>query len=346
MKIKVQFLLIALITFVFIEIIGVFFFTRNNTFYEHRYLNISEDNYRVIDDVFWTYKPSVEIRKTAFYSFAKISTWVEYDCTFLTTTEGFPSTGQPLEKSSFNYLFLGASFIEGEGGCPWNSESLGYKDFSFYNGGLKGTGVANQEMVYDFVSKAGLSFDNVIMFAIAEEFFRTPSSNWYYDNLACFEAVLCNYSNPEWVSDKKDIKSLYNETIDRASNRSSILTLIFDYAAFKSTTVNLIRRLTKMFAGSQSVPDRNTMNMNIEAVSRMLDKHKRTKLVMISQRDEVGFLGIRHLQLKMVEDELKNRNIPWRYCLLEPEHFMLIDGHPNEAGQKRIAECALNDEAI
>lgn len=346
MKTLYQFLIISLITIIFIEIIGGFIFIRNSSNYEHRYLNISSDNYRIIDGVFWTYKPSSKIRKTAIYSFGKLSTWLEYDCLFTTTKEGFPSTGELSQKASFNYLFLGASFIEGEGGCPWDAESLGYSDLTFYNGGLRGTGVANQEMVYDFLSEQHLSFENVIMFAIAEEFFRTPSSNWYFDHLECFEKQLCKYKDPEWISDNKDYQDLYKETIDRSSNRSPMLSVIFDYFAFKSSTANLIKRFAQILFSDARLPDKNTMIMNIEAVSRMLTKHQNIKLVIISQRDEVGFLGVRHLQLEMVESELKHRKISWSYCLLEPKHFMLIDGHPNRAGQKRIADCALKNETF
>ena len=80
--------------------------------------------------------------------------------------------------------------------------------------------------------------------------------------------------------------------------------------------------------------------MNVEALIKLKEIAPNFSLILVSQRDEVGLLGARHMQLQMVEDKLAEVGISWKYCKLRPEHYMPIDGHPNRLGQQKYATFA------
>lgn len=336
----VRTILIQLLIVVFIiELSGLFIF-KSRTFYDARYLWISADNYRVVDEELWTYKPDSLIRKVAFYSFGETSTTVEYDCTFKTNKEGFPVSSATGVENNFDYVFLGASFVEGEGGCPWMDDELTQTGYSIYNAGLRGTGVANTALVYEHLIDHGLSFKNTIVLAVADEFFRTPSSQFYFDHIDCFQDADCGFGDPEWILSSQTLEFEKSEVARRAQERHSLVRRMFELGASFSTTVDLSSRVYRIFFAKRAQPDLNTLKMNVEALIKLKEIAPNFSLILVSQRDEVGLLGARHMQLQMVEDKLEEVGISWKYCKLRPEHYMPIDGHPNRLGQQEYATCA------
>jgi hypothetical protein len=62
-------------------------------------------------------------------------------------------------------------------------------------------------------------------------------------------------------------------------------------------------------------------------------------VILVTQRDEVGFLGKKNYDSSYVESFLKSNSISYKWCHLTSNDFMPIDGHPNKNGYKKLFSC-------
>ena len=82
---------------------------------------------------------------------------------------------------------------------------------------------------------------------------------------------------------------------------------------------------------------------NFTALLKLHEKYPNMKIILIPQRDEVGMLGKFNHDTRNVINFMDKENINYNFCELTLSDYMLIDGHPNEDGYKKIYNC-LNQE--
>src|SRR5208283_834199 len=146
-------LIIMLITTAFIEGLGLFI-KPNEYFWDFRNLFVSKNGFRTIEENgLWTYKPNSTVFSASIYHFFSLG-WIEWRCAFKTNRFGMIDTNYNVEDS-VDYLVLGDSFTEGQGGCPWlardklQSGSLP----TIINAGLQGAGVQEMEQISAWLEK-------------------------------------------------------------------------------------------------------------------------------------------------------------------------------------------------
>src|SRR4051812_17947608 len=114
-----QLLLVLTITITMIELAGLWI-GNNGYFWENRQLFVSLDAMRPIGHAgLWTYRPNDTVVSAATYRLSSMEAWVEYRCTLRTNRFGLTDTNVDLDTAAVDFLVLGDSFLEGQGGCPW-----------------------------------------------------------------------------------------------------------------------------------------------------------------------------------------------------------------------------------
>ncbi|MEP4340409.1 MAG: hypothetical protein ABJ042_00335, partial [Lentilitoribacter sp.] len=239
---------IVISSIVLLEIIGLFVFD-NRYYWEQRYLSISQNsltNKQIKtedgENTIWTYYPNSEIRYFGVYA-DFFGAHVEYDCTFETNSLGFINTG-PVNQSA-DYLVVGDSFTEGQGGCPWltaaalNSDP-NFAELSILNGGQQGAGILTFEKIIELHEQA-VSIENLVIIAISNDFKRGDIFKWPLDG-PCYIKLECgNQDYWHFVDRYIDSEQLLSQAKSRRIGRnnpisSEVIRYSFTYRLFNELT--------------------------------------------------------------------------------------------------------------
>ena len=177
----VRIILIQMLVVVFIiELSGLFIFKSRTFLWRSIPLDYA-DNYRgwrrVVDLQTW------KLDTRWHFILGETSTTVEYDCTLRQTKKVSVSSAKSVENN-FDYVFLGARFCRGEGGCPWMDDELTQTDYC-YNAGLKGIGGKYCTRLWA-LTQSWFIFQEYHS-SCRRRIFRTPSSQFYFDILIVFK---------------------------------------------------------------------------------------------------------------------------------------------------------------
>ena len=344
-RIKKQFLHLLIILLVIIgllEIIGLFVFD-NRYYWNSRYLNYSESaltnqtiEYQGKSVVFWKYRPNEEVRTSAVYA-DFLGAKIEYDCKFTTNRLGFIDAGNP--DAPVDFLILGDSFTEGQGGCPWLTKKAlesdkELKQFNLLNGGLQGTGIQAFEKVLAFHEQS-VDLKNVIIIAISNDFKRGDAFAWPLEN-PCYRALDCDQDD-YWYFTKKNISdtALKQQAINRRMDRKPSLKQEISRYSF---TWFVYQKLAGILRSTQK-PSLTAYEANFAALERIKAKYPNMALILVPQRDEVGLFGRENFDTQYVKQFLQKKGIAFSSCELEAGDYMPIDGHPNALGYEKLMGC-------
>jgi len=199
--------LVALITLLLIEFVGLFV-KRDDYFWEFRNLFASKNAFRPIGkDGLWTYRPNSKIVAAAVYHLSKFTGWIEYRCVVETNKFGLVATNFGDRSDIVDYLVLGDSFTEGQGGCPWlTKNTLNETDPTIINAGLQGSGIQHFEMVLDWLA-AQVKIKNLTVVAISNDFKRGPTPGIWRGREPCLEEGICDPQLDFWWAVDADISN-------------------------------------------------------------------------------------------------------------------------------------------
>lgn len=177
-----------------LECVGFFIFD-SRTDWDNRYLFFNKGaviNAYTETGAIWKYKPMSQVRTSAVWA-DFLGSKVEYDCLFNTNSLGFIDTVAP--EGTIDYLVLGDSFTEGQGGCPWLTKEailsdLELNDIKLLNGGLQGLGVLGFETILKHHLEKKIDIKNIIMIAITDDFIRHSHSKWDTES-ECYNKLIC-----------------------------------------------------------------------------------------------------------------------------------------------------------
>ena len=343
--------IVLLITVLFLEVLGLFIFD-NRYSWEKRYLFLSQNSLVNTTTAkkklpLWHYKPSSQIRSVATYS-DFLSTKIEYDCRFKTNKLGFINTGKI--KDSADYLILGDSFTEGQGGCPWLVESTITKDkylknFDIINAGLQSYGVAGFERILIY-TKEKINIKNIVLIIISNDFKRHPPQKKEWNlSTKCYEKLKCTKEYWHFIKYNTTEKKLIETTLERRKLRANsilreLLHYSFTYRIYQDIKRFLISKTKKK--NQENLLMEKRFKVNFDAIMRMNRQYNNMKIIFIPQRDEVGILGTKNKDSIKVINFFKSENLNFSVCNLNSKDYMKKDGHPNKKGYKKIFICLKN----
>ncbi|MCI5221784.1 MAG: SGNH/GDSL hydrolase family protein [Candidatus Electrothrix sp. AR4] len=352
-----QSIAIVIAIIILLEIIGLFVFD-NRYYWNLRYLTYSDGaianqtiRHSNGDSAvnLWTYAPDSTIRSIAVYADVFGAT-LEYDCAFHTNSLGFIKAGSPAKP--VDYLVLGDSFTEGQGGCPWLTEDAIksdeiLSDFNILNGGLQGTGIKSFESVLELHEESAL-INNVVVIAISNDFKRGDPRVWPLDN-SCYRSLECG-KDDYWYFDKfntSDAELIEQANIRRDDRKPGLKVEILRY----SFTYRIIGEFSKIIQGlysksrieseEKSAPF-DSYSSNFAAFEKIIEKYPKAIVLLVPQRDEVGLFGRENMDTRIVKKYFNEKGISFENCDLSASDYMPIDGHPNVRGFSKLFSCLKN----
>ena len=335
---------VIIISILLLEAIGLFVFD-NRYYWDLRYLTYTQGaviNQSVKDKALWTYAPNSSVRTIATYADV-LGAEVEYDCSFETNSLGFIQAGS--EDKPADYLVLGDSFTEGQGGCPWLIKEKIHSDafmrsYNILNGGLQGAGLQTFEAVLELHEQESIP-KNIAIIAISNDFKRGASQVWPLDNL-CTSSLTCE-KDAYWYFEKFNVtkteleaQALARRAYRKTSLRREIMRYSFTYRIYQE-----FYKAIAWYFGPHFDVKTNDMAFaaNFAALERMIEKYPEAIILLVPQRDEVGLFGRENSDTSIVKKYLLDQKITFKSCALSSRDYMPIDGHPNARGYAKLFAC-------
>jgi hypothetical protein len=165
---------------------------------------------------------------------------------------------------------------------------------------------------------------------------------------------VCDERNLWWSFDAEfttaNLEVVGNERVSQryeAHSPAAKLLSHTEHLAWNSMSARLvytyIRLAVKLIAAQVNYDEKKaTFESNMAALRTLRKKYPQLRLVLVSQRDEVGLLGGKNRKTRLVEDRLAEEEIQYEHCDLGTSDFMFIDGHPNKKGYDKLWRCAFD----
>jgi len=311
-----------------------------------RYMIFEEGNVFKPYNNFFKYHSNKQILSEVFYKvddeFIK-----EYSYEIVTNNFGLVQSNN-INKNQASILFLGDSFIEGQGEYAWINYFEGkFKNFQLINGGILGTGPKQFLNLEKHISKEYL-ISKVLFFYLGDVLRRAPFN--------------ISKKTTECLSNTKKCEgdeNFYGFPI-RNENPEEFLIKLENYRLnyipeidkFKLIRRNLknfflelyIIKIPKNFLKNNFYKSNNVKIMeNFKAIDDLIHKYNDDIIfVQLKQKDEI--LHGKSYETNYAEKFIKERTEKHFVCNFNNDisNFYKIDGHPNAKGYKSLYDCVLN----
>jgi hypothetical protein len=270
---------------------------------------------------------------------------VEYYCRFKTNRFGLVDTNYDSHYAAVDYLILGDSFLEGQGGCPWLTRaSLPERFPIIINGGLPGASIRTMELLENWLA-ARVDIRNIALVLISNDFKRVPVRGIWRSRQECLVEGRCEAGlDYVWgiapdVTEQKltRISRQVFEQRDEGFWHQVMATL-----AYHSFAISIFERYATVFRKTEAAFTSETQeafSINFLALRRLRSKYPELRIVLVPQRDEVGFLDRENEDTGRVRQFLSDEHISYYLCQLGLADYMPTDGHPNRAGYQKLRAC-------
>ncbi len=345
LKIVLRRIAAVVFSLVLIELLLQFATHNPNYYFSNRYLFVTAGYARNVSDEFWIYSPNRKVREVVVYGFSEKRYLpgdgyrIEYQCTFSTNNLGLIQE-RDFFKGDKAVLIVGDSITAGHGGCPWFSRLVSRKsDLELMNGGLVGTGFVHWKHLVEYIQSQEIDIEKIVVIAITNDFKRGPWV-WSEKQLKCIDDGRCN-GDEYWAPiafDEPDA-AIVARAIQRARKRLGKISskrAIWDWTKRNVRTINLVARAWLSFNSQpvQSKPHEQT----VQSLHALKSLGVPIDAILVPQKNEIGIFP-RGPDAELAESLLGQADIPFRWCELEPWHFMPIDSHPNRRGYDQLIDC-------
>jgi hypothetical protein len=314
--------------------------------WDRRLMFFSEGN--VFQNQGWggfVYKPNARIRSQTFYitDLNAPRHTEEYAYEIRTNSSGLVQLAD-ISTSRPSIIFLGDSYTEGQGALPWfyqlESRWPQRARYQIINGGILGTGFEAWERLYQDISKT-TEISRIVIIFISSDWIR-PVWQFPDQELECLKDVArCTGADNYFGLPENPAEA------DIQINR--IVRARIDYLAeqniFKSSAIykRLLLPAYYRWWPYRKAKDEMQFRKSKDAIEEMSAKlgHENLLFIQLPQKDEMvsgpDFMGqkgrdfIRRNGFSFVDGFEK--------CGLKITDFHVHDGHPNESGYSKIAEC-------
>lgn len=210
------------------------------------------------------------------------------------------------------------------------------------NGALMGTGIQSFSAILNYF-ESKLKIKNVIIIAISNDFKRGGPSPWDTDT-PCFQLGICGPADYWHPIEQDASESALIEDAQR--RRSEVPGQVRAELARYSFASRLYDEWKSVYEGyqnpleySSTLADHPIVLANFNALLDIYERFPNLQIILVPQRDEVGLLGKRNADSRVVQSFLERENIEYMWCSLTSQDFMEIDGHPNKQGYQKLFEC-------
>jgi len=323
----------------------------NKNFWHERYMLFEEGD--VFQNVgnFFKYYPNKKILSETFYrtdgKFIK-----EYSYDIITNNFGLVQNTD-IKKGIDSILFLGDSFVEGQGANAWINYYKGkYKGYQIINGGIIGTGPLQFKLMENHISN---KFDvkKVIFFYIGDDIRRTifniPSQTikCLKNSLSCrgdenlYGFPLRNTEPDRFLKKLAQYRDSQIEEKNFKYYRRTVRKKLLDLYVIK-IPLNFLRR---NFYSSKN----EKIIKNFEVINDLHAKYKNNiYFIQIKQKNEI--LSYKSYESNYTEKYIKKITNNHFSCNFENNinNFHKIDVHPNLKGYRSLYNCTkkIMDENI
>ena len=311
-----------------------------------RYMLFQEGEVFQNIDNFFKYVPNKNILSKTFYKTK--DDWVEeYSYTFKTNNYGLVQKNDLL-KDKKSILFLGDSFIEGQGAKPWINKFDGiYKDYQIINGGILGTGPQQFELLEKHIQKK-YTVDKVVLFYIGDDIRRNPF-NISKKSLSCLKNhKLCKgdenfYGFPFKKENHFDFLNFLNLKREKKLNELPYSEKV--KKNIKNFFLNLyIIKIPNNFIKQKFYRSNNIyIKRNFEAINRLSNKYKKN-IFFIQMKNKNEIVFGKEYETFFTENYIKKISKNHFVCNFDNNinYFHNIDMHPNEKGYDNLYKCVLS----
>jgi hypothetical protein len=335
-------MLVITITIVAIEIAG-HWVGNNAYFWGARQLFLSKGALRPLgEEGLWTYAPDSTVLSAATYRLAQWDGWVEYQCRLKTNRFGLIDTNVAPSATDVDFLVLGDSFLEGQGGCPWlTSAALEPGHPTVLNGGLQGASPQSMELLEQWLSPQ-IRIRNIVLVLISNDFSRRLIPHIWRSRKGCLLGGDCQPGlDYVWGVDPSVSESALLGISSRVlhAGKTNLWSQIHTTLRFHSLSYSLVLRYLDLLDMPNTSPVKDEFDANLRALERLHKKYPEMRIVQVPQRDEVGLLGRKNLDTMRMQQALEEHSIEYTSCPLEMRDYMPIDGHPNAKGYDKLRAC-------
>ncbi|MBS0538934.1 MAG: hypothetical protein JSR47_09275 [Proteobacteria bacterium] len=335
--------LIAALSVTAIEVVG-HAMGDNDYFWIARQLFVSKGALRPVgDEGLTTYAPNSRIRSAATYRLSSLEGWVEFDCQFDTNRFGLIDTNHD-GTAAVDYLVLGDSFLQGEGGCAWLTRDALPRDFPVVvNGGTSGASPQTMAMLEAWLSPQ-LDIRNVAIVLISNDFARTLTPDYWRNRQACLADGNCMPGvDATWAIDpglsQDGLLALSRRIFaERGLSAWGQVKRTLLYHSFTAKAYARYAALLRPAEGYDAETEA-AFSANFAAFDRLRRKYPSMKVVLVNQRDETGVLGRENMETQRVKRHFADHAVDYLDCRLELSDFMPADGHPNRGGYAKLFAC-------
>jgi hypothetical protein len=338
------FITIIVITIFLLEILYYFLFPKSSIyFFDNRYMLFSSDkNNSVFNNKrnFFLYFPNQK-NKSKGYFLIKNKWLKEYDYSFKTNNLGLVQNKNIYEKHP-SILFLGDSFLEGQGAEPWFNEFekiYQYKNYQLINGGFLGTGFQQWYNLYIYLKEEKkIKINKIVVFFISDDLDRgifqlnTNTLNCIKNYNTC-----TGYEGFYGMPNDNNLENFLNKLSNvRSGNR-------LVNRDFREQIKRFLPGIKFVYSISRS---RIEQKKNEEVIKKLIDEfqtnivfvHMPTKSDLYFNTFEANSKKIN----KIIIDSKGNYIDGFKKCSLTKEDYSDYDGHPNKNGYRKMYFC-LND---
>jgi hypothetical protein len=291
----------------------------------------------------FTYAPNDNVRDLTIY-YSDNAYVVEYDYQFRANNYGLVQD-LDVNPNRPSLLVLGDSFTEGQGAAPWFRKLLMQSEndrYQIINGGLLGTGFGQWDLLQDYLStERKINIQKLLVIFISDDYSRGV---WNFSpvDLLCLRSIeacsldqtiyyrlpiLSNLS--DWVSRIRKARNLQHGLKDEMDQITKQV-LPSTYQAFEYLKAK----------GSYKAKQRKELSR--AAIEALIQKYNTKNLVFLHlpQKDETSGPNERGLEARRaIQGSGGNLLDGFKLCPLSSNEYYLHDGHPNERGYSRIADC-------
>jgi hypothetical protein len=292
----------------------------------------------------FVYAPNARIHLLTYYIAGQSDPTLikEFEYEIATNSYGLVQRND-IDGSKPSILFLGDSFMEGQGASPWFyhfEAQWSHSRYQVINGGIQGTGVEAWEKLYGDISRT-TPIEKLVVIFISDDWTRFL---WQLPpkNLNCLRDPLqCNGADPflglpqDPAEADTQIKRIANARIDYLNERTRSSNFV--------ESSEIYRQLLKPTYDLWRQPNKRLLERNESAALRMVSMlgPQNVLFIHVPQKDELAsgpnVIG------KEADNFIRDHGWPFLdgfgKCSLTIQDFHLNDGHPNAVGYDKLEKC-------
>jgi lysophospholipase L1-like esterase len=339
-----------LISFFLIEL---FFFFKNFQLNKNYKFSLHNQRFMLFEEglVFknygkiFKYHPNKKILSQTFYNVN--DKWhKEYEYEISTNNFGLVQKNNII-KNVPSILFLGDSFIEGQGSDAWVDYFEGnYKDYQIINGGIMGTGPQQFELLEEHISKI-FQIEKLIFFYIGDDL-RRNIFNIEEKTLACLKNHLNCIGTENFygfpLRKQNPISFLENLNETRINQMNNLGLYEKAKLKIKKFITNLYSiKLINNFLKQKFYTSKNEyIKRNFRSIENLIKKYDNS-IIFIQLKNKNEIIHGKEYDTFFAENFIKSLNNNHFICDFDNDisNFYKLDMHPNRKGYKSLYNCVI-----